>query len=189
MGKQFTHYAEGTLSSHIEPTQWLLWFQLLVEPLVQAFHQFTTCFFNFPSRYSALSVNGAYLALMMVHPSWIALRYEIAVRQGTIKAAWQAANSPGHRLSTLPRPLPPSPPGLRRQSLLWPGDPAQTGGLFWKAGGWPKTPRAGGAFTWIKNLGWVSKVPSLGYHHLWLAIPSHYLCLSESTGLSQGVTW
>jgi hypothetical protein len=77
-------------------SQWLLWFQLLVEPLVQAFHQFTTCFFNIPSRYSALSVNGAYLALMMVHPSCLN-------RQGSIKAAWQAANSPGHYPSTLSR--------------------------------------------------------------------------------------
>ena len=31
-------------------------------------------------------------------------------------------------------PPPTSPPGLRRQSLLWPGDPAQTGGPFWNSG-------------------------------------------------------
>jgi hypothetical protein len=84
MGKQFTHYAKGTLLSHID-----LWFQLLVEPLVQAFHQFTTYFFNIPSRYSALSINGTYLALMMVHLSYLN-------RQGSIKAAWQAANSLRH---------------------------------------------------------------------------------------------
>jgi hypothetical protein len=115
-------------------SQWLLWFQLLVEPLVQAFHQFTTCFFNIPSRYSALSVNGAYLALMMVHPSCLN-------RQGSIKAAWQAANSLGRsRLVKLFREL----------------DPL------------PKRSKA---------------IPSLGYHHLWLAIPSHFLCLCPKARL------
>jgi hypothetical protein len=92
-----------------------------VEPLVQAFHQFTTCFFNFPSRYSTLSVNGAYLALMMEHLSCLN-------RQGSIKAAWQAANSPRHLPSPDPIVLPQGwrSRGLRRRSLLRPR-PAKPG--------------------------------------------------------------
>jgi len=104
--------------------QWLLWFQLLVEPLVQAFHQFTTCFFNIPSRYSALLVNGAYLALMMVHLFCLN-------KQGIIKAAWEAANfltKPSSGICSLR--------GKGSKAIL-----------------------------------------SLGYHHLWLAIPSYCLCL------------
>lgn len=108
-----------------------------MEPLVQAFHQFTTCFFNIPSRYSALSVNGAYLALMMVHPSCLN-------RQGSIKAAWQAANSPGYL------------PSRYRKGVVyhWPNP-------------WPRTVPSSAQSKLSKAM------PSLGYHHLWLAIPSH----------------
>jgi len=73
---------------------------------------------------------------MMVHPSCLN-------RQGSIKAAWQAANSPGH--------LPLDPVEVQKRGSFGKGiNPL------------PKGSKA---------------LPPLGYHHLWLAIPSHCLCL------------
>ena len=126
-------------------------------------------------------------------------------RQGSIEAAWQAASSPGHLPSPDPIVLPQGPlatdplkAGVAKfaipQRRYWDLANSREGqtltcssclgrpmACHWATVSGGSAFGRPGAGLLRKVQKRVSKaVPSLGYHHLWLAIPSYCLCLCQT---------